>query len=675
MSKHSGTLSAAPGFFGMNAAWVQTRILDARAVELRDFSLNEFAQYHRIRILTYSASVPMLVTLFDQFEMAKVEIVLGNSRTVNDMAALIAVQAVAMEDVGEALRALSETRREDVLGRIRDGRLQIRVVEGHVSHAKIFLLSEGPEEGRAVLTGSANFSTSALIGDQHEVLTRFSDDFAWEHFEGQYLKVRDHASTELPIGTLAKDRHVSTGGVPTADVPVLTPGRGPQVIQLAKPVDAGKAVDRGRRVEKLYDILLPAMQKEKPKGDRATLHLDGALRRKISGKIKRQTCGQEAVHPSFSLDLRERKASVCQTAWPFDIKEGMVRRDADALVTFWNTYDDAFRGDVGKLQKDYFIFLCWMFFSPLICTMRRQAALENRDIIRYPRVGIIYGKSNSGKTQLVDIAGKFMFADDFPGAIRTQITGTVLAQINAAYRRMPAFFDDVAWRRFREHAQEFIKDETLSVQEETPCVVVSMNARVGAFPDEVAKRCLLIYSSASLPSEDEDGRITMANRLHGIEPTAHLYRRYLCEVLDRLEAGESDWLRLSSDVLSGILSEYGHDPVWASAVTWKDYASTRYDALREQLRSLLDPARRQGSRPTPDSEGWYADGGKVWIRVGSNSFGIPDFEWRDLPTYMLREHESRSAEFVLDVKAVENFLGERFDPQRRWFPGWFRRGK
>ena len=80
----------------------------------------------------------------------------------------------------------------------------------------------------------------------------------------------------------------------------------------------------------------------------------------------------------------------------------------------------------------------------------------------------------------------------------------------------------------------------------------------------------------------------------------------------------------------------------------------------EQLRSLLDAARRHSSRPPPDTEGWFAQGEKIWVRVGTNSFGHPDFEWRDLPTYMLHEHESRAAEFVLDARAVERILGQRF---------------
>ena len=45
-----------------------------------------------------------------------------------------------------------------------------------------------------------------------------------------------------------------------------------------------------------------------------------------------------------------------------------------------------------KLQRDYFIFMCWMF-SPFICTLRRQATLEGRYVLRFPWIGIVIGKS------------------------------------------------------------------------------------------------------------------------------------------------------------------------------------------------------------------------------------------------------------------------------------------
>ena len=265
-----------------------------------------------------------------------------------------------------------------------------------------------------------------------------------------------------------------------------------------------------------------------------------------------------------------------------------------------------------------------------------------------------------------------MFGDEFQGPIRTRLTAQHLRGIEASYRRMPAFFDDVGWRRFREHAPEYIKDETLSPHDETPCTIVSMNARAGSVPDEIAKRCLLIYSSASLPSDDESSRIAMSNQLTAIEPTTHLYRRYVHEALERLHSGtgDTDWLLLSSRILSDLLRGAGHEPAWARPLAWEAYASTRYDALREQLRSLLDATRRHASRPPPDTEGWYAQGGKIWVRVGTNTFGHPDFEWRDLPTYMLHEHESRAAEFVLDLRAAEEFLGDKLTAPRWRFPLW-----
>ena len=514
------------GLFPIDAAWARTQVLDAEAIGVGEFDLDEFGRYRRIRILTYSSSTQMLSTVLERFEEACVECVLGYSRAVNDMAAIIALQTAAMEDVRVALRGLSSKRRDEILKRVQDGRLRVRVVEGHVSHAKIFLLSEGPDGDRCVLTGSANFSTSALLGDQHEVLIRFRDDRAWEHFEGQYLEVRDHASAEVPIASLAEDRLDPAEEVPPEAAPVLSPGRGAQVVQLAQPAESGDSLERGRRVEKLYDVVLPALPKETRGTGKATLKLDGTMRKRFSGLIRRQTRRLDPTHPTFSLDPASREATVCGSPWALDSAEDRVREDAASLVAFWDAYRTAFRGRVEKLQRDYFVFLCWMFFSPLICTLRRRAALEGRDVIRFPRVGIVYGKSNSGKTQLVEIVGRFMFGDDFQGAICSRLTAQTLRGIDASYRRMPAFFDDVGWRRFRGHAPEFIKDETLTPHDEAPCTIMSMNARMGGFPDEVAKRCLLIYSSASLPSEDEGGRIAMSDRLSSIEPTTHLYRRY-----------------------------------------------------------------------------------------------------------------------------------------------------
>ena len=170
----SGSKSAnVLALFPSEGEWARTRILEAQAVETCEFDLDSFARYRTIRILTYSASVPMLHTVLERFSESRVECVLGYSRVVNNVASIIALQTAAMEDVRGALRDLPASSRDVVRKRVEEGRLRVRVVEGHVSHAKIFLLSDGPDGDRCVLTGSANFSTSALLGDQHEVLIRF----------------------------------------------------------------------------------------------------------------------------------------------------------------------------------------------------------------------------------------------------------------------------------------------------------------------------------------------------------------------------------------------------------------------------------------------------------------------------------------------------------------------
>ena len=53
------------------------------------------------------------------------------------------------------------------------------------------------------------------------------------------------------------------------------------------------------------------------------------------------------------------------------------------------------------------------------------------------------------------------------------------------------------------------------------------------------------------------------------------------------------------------------------------------------------------------------------VRVRTNQHGHPEFRWPDLPTYMLREGESRGGEFVLNTVEVEAFLNQKLG-RRRW---------
>ena len=589
--------------------WARTRVLDSQAIRIGDFDLDEFAEYRTIRILTYSSSLQMLHTLLKRCAEADIECVLGHAERVHDLAAVVAVQTSTTEEVHKALAKLPTAARERVAERVREG----------------------------------------------------------------HLKVRDHSSAEVPVGALCEHRLDPSGGYNPESAPVLAPARAGEIIQLARSAETGEAAERGRRVREIYDIVLPVVRKgAKPAAD-GTLRMDAATRTKFSGLIRRETQRRNATQPTFSLDLAAGDATLCGERWPLDSDAASIvaeSEDAKSLVGFWDSYRSAFRGRTGKLQRDYFIFLCWMFFSPLTCTLRREAALEAHDVIRFPKGGGYLREGELGQNtahrdaRTVHVRGKLW------GAIRSPLTGQTLRGIEAAYRRMPAFFDDVGRARFREHAHEYIKDETLCEHEEAPCTIMSMNAKAGAFPEEITKRCLLVYAAASLPGDQENKRIAMSNQLAGVKPTTQFYRAYLREAIERMrgETAGLDWLEVSSQIVADLLRRHGHEPAWAQPVTWEAYAATRYEAVREQLRSVLDASRRRSGRFGPDDVGWRPEKKKVRVRVRTNTHGHPEFNWRDLPTYMLHEHESRGGEFVLDTNAVETFLGHKITASRWKLP-------
>ena len=114
-------------------------------------------------------------------------------------------------------------------------------------------------------------------------------------------------------------------GLSPDTAPVLAPGRGAKVVQLAHPAGPDDTADRGQRVEKLYDVVFPALPRDVQRPDSPVLSLTDAARKRFSGLIRRQVRQTEPRHPTFSLDLASRQASVCGHPWLLeseDLAEG-----------------------------------------------------------------------------------------------------------------------------------------------------------------------------------------------------------------------------------------------------------------------------------------------------------------------------------------------------------------
>ena len=280
------------------------------------------------------------------------------------------------------------------------------------------------------------------------------------------------------------------------------------------------------------------------------------VKREIS-RIRLVKSSGDTDHRHLSINRAESTATLSEEPFSLDWDEDKVRVDANLLTDYFGNYEGAFENDVPRLQRYYFILWSWRYFSPFTCDMRSLALIKDEDIIRYPAFAIVFGKSNCGKTSLIDTLMTSMFGKSTP-VDKSGFTAARLRGLQQAYKRYPVFFDDIGRTAFRNHGRDIIKDELLPPVAEHPGFVLSMNDEPKAFPDEIVKRSLMIYTTTALPPHNEALRQRWQSRIQGIRRgiTGHLYRRYLTEVMARL--GEDrlpdDWLALSSGVLSDIIN-------------------------------------------------------------------------------------------------------------------------
>ena len=174
------------------------------------------------------------------------------------------------------------------------------------------------------------------------------------------------------------------------------------------------------------------------------------------------------------------------------------------MVEYLENFRKGFHGDVAQHQRDFFMFMSWFYFSSFICELRNHAVVEHKFIFDFPMFSVLFGKSNCGKTSLVQTLMGSMFGE-WEFVDKSQFTGSNLRGLLATRKRFPVVFDDVDRDRFTRHGSDIIKDETL-VLDEYPAFVLSMNADNHSFSTEIIKRCLMLYTSSSLPENAPEAR-------------------------------------------------------------------------------------------------------------------------------------------------------------------------
>ena len=394
------------------------------------------------------------------------------------------------------------------------------------------------------------------------------------------------------------------------------------------------------------------------------------IKREIS-RIKLVKSAEEADNRYLSINRSQGTAILNGESFSLEFDDALVRTDPQLMVQNFRNCENC-EGDVDRLKRDYFILWSWMYFSPFMCDVTSLALIRGRDVIRYPSFAIVFGKSNCGKTNLVDTLMTSMLGKAH-NVEKSNFTAARLRALQHGFKRHPVVFDDIGGRAFRTYGSDMIKDELLPPVAEYPGFVLSMNRQPKSFPDEIVKRSLMIYTTTALPQYDEELRQRMDDRIKAVSEglSSQLYKRYLREMLAQLdlEPLPEDWLLLSSSTLARIISEStdASGEAWCAPVTWLDYANKRYDRIKDRLSGLLRPsamANHEGETPNR----WAIENDRIIVWEQRDAFGRRGFDWEDVPSTLVDEDASGGNRTVLHKSQLEEFLDRKIRPHRgkRW---------
>ena len=432
-----------------------------------------------------------------------------------------------------------------------------------------------------------------------------------------------------------------------------------------------------KRIEKMKSVIPPVVANIIPPPRNGKQQITRELRQQIVKEFSRIRVVQseeETDHRELSIDRDARTVSLFGEPFSLESDLEAAQRDAKLLVDFFGNYEGTFEGGMGveRLQRDYFILWSWLYFSPFMCDMRTLAGHDG-DIFRFPSFAIVYGKPSCGKSSLIDTLMTSMFGQAY-NVDKREFTKSRLRDIQHAYKRFPAVFDDIGRAAIRNHGEDVIKDEIPPLVPQFPCFVLSMNQELKAFTDQIVKRSLMIYTTTALPSYKESLRHDLHLKIQEVRRslTTNLYREYLKRVFTGLDETPKpeDWLEFSSTVLSELVADQLEEPPpkWCAPIKWNNYADKRHERVQAQIDHLLRPAtkmKKEGNQPT----GWILEGDKVIVVEQTDTFGRREFDWENVPSTLIDDNASVGGRTVLNRPELEEFLGRNLGGRRNGLLG------
>lgn len=631
-----------------------------------------FEGYDELRAITFSSGVRFMENVLDGFSYAEVVFgcpdILSREVSVNMMPHLIGYNKALMDLLTKSGHITGWTER------IREGSLSFYAARDMKSHEKLFLL-KGKDGKKRVITGSANFSSSAFNGIQREIIIVFDDDeAAYGYYEERFEAFKAEGCSDSISYDIIKARLKDQTGDDLSHLPVLSAAAGRPVVVQVQASEEEREEDR-EEVVFVTDLskIAEDIRKEipKPKRNRSageTVLLQPSDLSVVLPKIRQKRIRlkqKRAEFPKLHLNMEEGTLSFNGQLLDLYPDKEAVKHDAECFTSYMNGLDIAF-GAVQHTKDMYFLFTCWLFSSIFMPYLRLTAHEYSYSPLLFPVYGILYGQTNAGKSTLMGLLMRMMTGVDILKA-QDSFNKTNIQTLKCTVEGVPVFFDDPDMQNITRYAGDTIKDDDFGILESLenyPAVVIASNA-APSIPPELAKRCLMCHVDSRI---DRTAGVKASKRVGDAVKTVTnaLFREYVRLMLplvrgmvEKMKEGDDEWmpdiLLSSSEVLSKILSENidisGH--TYIRKIRYNDWADEK-EIGHLAVEKIKDAWRRENDRFTVDrrhNELIYT------YPEGSNLYELKHLA-NELPACLQAQKMSKT--LVMKLDEAERVFGFKF---------------
>jgi len=537
-------------------------IVRAEFIRAESLSWEElFDGFDQLDAITYSSSVDFICKLLKKF--SKAEIIFGYSGVMSyKLHEVLSYQ----KNLTELIINKASKNKVDLYSRIGDGSLSLLAADKQISHEKLYLLSA--EDGRKrVVMGSANMSTVAFSGRQRETWCSFDGDLAYDYYRDSYISFRESSTGDLTIKCIA----AAEGTDVYAELPIANKTRVLKAVTVEIDNDVHEEVQFALDVSKLSGKIAPFVPKPDKKG--ITLIVPDTfrvLKQKLADADKKDRELRQEF-PELIIDVDLNCAILNDKPLDLHPDTADVTNDIALLFDYMKGYENFHVHDVKQLQSKYFSFANWFFASPFMAQLRFVAHTYKHSVDPYPAYGILCGQSKAGKTSFLKTLLQMMIGQ-MPISSGGKFTASNIEGLKRVVKGAPIIVDDLTRKRFREHADETIKNEDFGILDRLlhyPAVVISANEDLKSVPQQISRRAVICRVSGGL-TNPESMKSNIPPRVQSKIGTA-FYREYLRRMLEIFPSilaalssdkmPEVDIFETSSNILCEIIKEYSKEPL------------------------------------------------------------------------------------------------------------------